>query len=176
MYERGQLDLDTPLVMYLPEPYARNDLRVEQITARMALSHTIGFPNRPSREGKLAICFDPVERFSYSEEGYIYLQRVVEHLAEMPLDEYMQQKIFAPLAMTANSYIWMDAYNETAAFGYDKEGKRVRKWKPVEPLASASLHTSVLDFSRFFCTLLACARGKSAWLKPESVDQMLSPR
>src|SRR5215213_5601289 len=43
--DAGKLDLDTPLVKYLPGAYVENDERLNQITARVVLSHRTGFPN-----------------------------------------------------------------------------------------------------------------------------------
>src|SRR5881628_2566443 len=38
--DSGQVELDAPLVRYLPGDYVENDPRVRRITARMVLSHT----------------------------------------------------------------------------------------------------------------------------------------
>ena len=46
LIDNGKLDLDTPLVKYLPGRYdVGDDPRLDQITARHVLSHTTGFPN-----------------------------------------------------------------------------------------------------------------------------------
>ena len=45
LVEQGKLDLDRPLVEYLEEPYLADEPLHKKITARMALSHTTGFPN-----------------------------------------------------------------------------------------------------------------------------------
>src|SRR5271167_1564548 len=76
LVEQGKLGLDVPLTTYLPKPYIAGDERLAKITARIVLSHRTGFPNWPG------------ERFSYSGEGYIYLQRVVEKITGKPLNEY----------------------------------------------------------------------------------------
>jgi HEAT repeat protein len=80
--DEGRLDLDRPLVEYGSELLVPNQADRRRITARMALSHTAGFPNwRPGgeeREGPLPLLFEPGTRFGYSGEGVFYLQRVVE--------------------------------------------------------------------------------------------------
>ena len=88
--ETGRLALDRPLSLHLPNPYVPNDPRVQKMTMRQALAHTSGFPNwRPDcwdsegwdpEGGLLQTYFEPGERFSYSGEGYMYVQHVVEHV------------------------------------------------------------------------------------------------
>ena len=79
LVELAVLELDTPLSGYLPDEYGADDSQLDQITARHVLSHTTGWPNwRPDgqplrRESPLG------ERFTYSGEGYVYLQHVAEH-------------------------------------------------------------------------------------------------
>src|ERR1700722_7307666 len=84
-------DLDNPLPSYGPDPVfpdkygpykdLADDLRWEKITPRMCLTHSTGFSNfwfiEPDQ--KLHIHFDPGTRFSYSGEGFILLQFVIEH-------------------------------------------------------------------------------------------------
>ncbi|NIV95701.1 serine hydrolase, partial [candidate division KSB1 bacterium] len=97
MVERGDLLLDTPLSHYLPD-YV-DDERIDQITARIVLSHTTGFPNWRPRDGDLEIHFMPGSKFSYSGEGYVYLQKVIEHITGLTLNEFMKQNVFEPLGM-----------------------------------------------------------------------------
>jgi CubicO group peptidase (beta-lactamase class C family) len=105
LVEQGKLGLDVPLTKYLPKPFVAGDQRLAKITARIVLSHRTGFPNWPADDGSVSIYFTPGERFSYSGEGYIYLQRVVEKITGKPLNEYMTQNVFTPLGMSSSSYV-----------------------------------------------------------------------
>jgi len=171
MVESETLDLDTPLNKYLPAPYIENDDRLNQITARRVLSHTTGFPNwRPS--GKpLQIYFSPGERFSYSGEGFVYLQKVVEHLSGEPLEDFMQKMVFEPLGMTDSSYLWQPKYDSLKAYAHDSAGKLAGRSKPVEANAAASLHTTAFDYAKFVAAIL---RRKG--IKEASVREMLLPQ
>jgi CubicO group peptidase (beta-lactamase class C family) len=121
LVEQGKLGLDVPLTTYLPKPYV-DDARLEKITARIVLSHRTGFPNW--RDGdSLPIYFTPGERFSYSGEGYVYLQRVVEKITAKPLNEYMKEAVFVPLGMTSSSYVWRAEFDALTATGHDDDGK-----------------------------------------------------
>jgi CubicO group peptidase (beta-lactamase class C family) len=84
-----------------------------RLQARIVLSHRTGFPNW--RDGdSLTIYFTPGERFSYSGEGYVYLQRAVEHITGKPLSEYMSEAVFTPLGMSS-SYVWRPAFDALTA-------------------------------------------------------------
>ena len=74
------MNLDTPLTQYTSERFLEGDSRLDLITARHVLSHTSGFPNFRSNKKPLKIHFTPGEKWSYSGEGYSYLQSVVTHL------------------------------------------------------------------------------------------------
>src|SRR5215471_12239255 len=110
LVDAGKLDLDTPLTRYLPGAYVENDDRLNLITARIVLSHRTGFPNWRPQGQPLKIHFRPGEKFSYSGEGVVYLQKVVEHITGEPFDAFMKRTVFDPLQMTASSYVWQDKY------------------------------------------------------------------
>jgi CubicO group peptidase (beta-lactamase class C family) len=163
--DRGVLALDTPLVTYLSYPRFADD-RTARITARMVLSHSTGLPNWGG--DKLKLAFNPGEHFSYSGEGYFYLQKVVEKLTGLPLAELARREVFVPLGMSRTSYVWL---GEPAAAGVDDYGD-VQTIDPKQDAnAAASLLTTAGDYSRF---LLAVVTGQG--LKPESAAAMLTPQ
>ena len=153
LVDQGKLDLDTPLSSYLPKPYVPDE-RVGKITARLVLSHRTGFPNWRGDDGSLPIYFSPGERFSYSGEGYIYLQRVVELITGKPLDVYMQEVVFKPLGMTNSSYVWRPSFDSLTATGYDSKGRPDKLWKPKEAGAASTLNTTAKDYALFVDAVL----------------------
>src|SRR5579863_2486785 len=138
LVDQGKLGLDVPLTTYLPKPYIEGDDRLQKITARIVLSHRTGFPNWRNND-PLRIYFKPGERFSYSGEGMVYLQKVVEQVTGKPLNDYMQEAVFVPLGMTSSSYVWRKDFDDTAASGHDAEGAPVDLLKPKEANSAASL-------------------------------------
>lgn len=170
----GLLDLDVPLSGYLAEPYIPDDPRLHQITARHVLSHTPGFPNWRPKDQRLRIHFAAGERFAYSGEGYVYLQRVVEHLSGQPLDSWMRSRLLDPLGMRQSSYVWVSEYETLAARGHDEHGKPRELHRMQEPNAAYSLYTTPSEFARFMGALLEPPDGP-AFLTADQVSQMLTP-
>jgi CubicO group peptidase (beta-lactamase class C family) len=149
LVEQRKLGLDVPLTTYLPKPYIRGDDRLNKITARIVLSHRTGFPNWRGDGKPLTIHFTPGERFSYSGEGYIYLQRAVEQITGKALNDYMTDAVFAPLGMTSSGYVWRPDFDERTATGHDGEGKPVALWKPKEAGTASTLNTTAKDYALF---------------------------
>jgi len=149
LVDQGKLDLDVPLSKYLPKPYIEGDARLDKITARYVLSHRTGFPNWRGDGNPLTIHFTPGERFSYSGEGFVYLQKVVEQVTGKSLNEYMTEAVFQPLGMTSSRYVWRADYDARTATGHDAAGQPREKNKPNEANASSSLHTTAGDYARF---------------------------
>jgi CubicO group peptidase (beta-lactamase class C family) len=171
LVEQGKLGLDIPLTTYLPKPYIAGDERLVKVTARIVLSHRTGFPNWRGDDGLLPISFTPGERFSYSGEGYIYLQRVVEQITGKPLNEYMTEAVFTPLGMTSSSYVWRPDFDALTATGHDSDGKPVELWKPKEAGAASTLNTTAKDYALFVEAVL---NGKG--LKPATLHEMETPQ
>ena len=166
---RGLMTLDAPLSRYMPHPYVHDEPRLDQINARLVLSHSSGLQHWIRAEGEEpAIQFDPGSKFSYSSLGYLYLQQAVEQITGESLADTIQREVLAPLRMRHSSMVWREDYDIDAANGYDEDGKRVEKWKPVQAVAPASLHTTALDYARFMIEMLQ---------SPEAdVSQMLQPQ
>ena len=171
LVEQGKLGLDVPLTTYLAKAYVAGDERLGKITARIVLSHRTGFPNW--RDGdSLPIYFTPGERFSYSGEGYIYLQRVVEQITGKPLNEYMTEAVFKPLGMTSSSYVWKSEFDALTATGHDGDGKPEKKWKPDEAGAASTLNTTAKDYALFVAAVLNGVGLKAAMLREMETPQV----
>lgn len=171
LVDAGKLELDTPLSKYLPKPYIEGDTRLDQITARYVLSHRTGFPNWRRDGNALTIHFTPGERFSYSGEGFVYLQKVVEQITGKPLNDYMTEAVFVPLSMTSSSYVWRPDFDARTATPHDGAGQSGEKFKPKEANAAASLHTTAGDYASFVEAVL-----NGTGLKPKTLREMETPQ
>ncbi|MGH9630530.1 MAG: serine hydrolase domain-containing protein, partial [Bryobacteraceae bacterium] len=143
--ERGVLNLDTPLTTYTPDRFVKDDSMLDLITARHVLSHTTGFPNWRSQRDPLRINFTPGEKWSYSGEGYYYLQSIMTRLTghtdpatcaayeqgyrvcATDFNEYMSANLLLPFAMTSSGYLWTGTFEERMARPHDKNGTPLKK-------------------------------------------------
>ncbi|MDX2072019.1 MAG: serine hydrolase [Haliscomenobacter sp.] len=169
LVDEGKFNLDKPLWEYFPYPDAAHDERYKRITARMVLSHTTGFPNW--RNGQLNLLFDPPKRFSYSGEGFVYLQRVIEHLTQQSTDVLAQEKVFKPLAMSRSSFVWQKTFEDNFSYRHNRFGLPTGISKFDQANTAYSLQTSAADYGKFLVALL---NGKG--LKPASVKQLFAPQ
>lgn len=156
LVDRGVLDLDRPLHDILPHPDVADDPRRERITARMVLSHTPGFPNWRGDE-PLTIDFEPGSRFSYSGEGFVYLQEVVERLTSELIEAFLRREVLEPLGMDRSSYVWRDVFDDDVAVPHDERGKPMELRRRTDANVAFSLVTTAPDYARF---LIALARGE----------------
>src|SRR5262249_53370188 len=131
--ENGVLDLDTPLTRYTRNRFVEGDSRLDLITARHLLSHSSGIaPDWRSSGEPLRIAFTPGEKWSYSGEGYYYLQSVISELVghtdrnqcdkyeaglqvcATDFGEYMESRVIRPLNMSWSGYVWRDQFAKRA--------------------------------------------------------------
>lgn len=163
LVDQGLFALDTPLFEYLPYADIAHDERAEQITARMVLSHSSGFPNWRG-DDPLSIGFDPGTRFQYSGEGFVYLAQVMEHLTGETLQDLVQRLVFEPLSMWNSSLVWEDRFKEDFALGHHEDGRIYDNERAETPNAAASLHTSAVDYATFLAAVLDGERlAKQTW-------------
>ena len=123
LVREGVFDLDRPLSEYLELPNPA-DARARTITARHALSHTAGWRNwRFARDHTLTADFDPGARFSYSGEGYYFLQRAVERVTGRGLLRLARERIFGPLGMTRTGFMWSPELDGNVARPHSNRGQ-----------------------------------------------------
>ncbi len=169
LVDQGKLGLDVPLSAYLPKPYIIDD-RLAKITARIVLSHRTGFRNWRG-DDSLKIYFTPGERFSYSGEGYVYLQTVVEQITGKPLNDVMTDLVFTPLGMTSSSYVWRTVFDALTATGHDPDAHPVDLWKPDHAGSASTLNTTAHDYELFLAAVL-----NGTGLKPSTLREMETPQ
>jgi len=179
--ERGVLDLDTPLTHYTSKRFLEGDPRLDLITARHVLTHTTGFPNWRSAPEPLAITFTPGTRWSYSGEGFSYLQSVISELTRQPIEEYMRANIFEPFGMRSSGYVWNETYARNMARPHDQNGMPIenKKSTPADVARYASagaLLTTPTDYAKFMLELINPTGPDQFRLKRSTLAQMVRPQ
>jgi CubicO group peptidase (beta-lactamase class C family) len=201
--ERGVMDLDTPLTKYTVRRYLEGNPQLDLITARHVLSHTGGFQNFRTRAEPLSIHFTPGAQWSYSGEGYSYLQSVVGQLVggrinpndcgrfeaglevcamEPSIDAYMKTNILVPFGMTSSGYFWNDTIERHMARGHLPDGKRSEmRRKPSGPAVArygmvGGLCTTPTDYAKFLIELIDPKPSDAFRLSEKSRAEMLRPQ
>jgi len=177
LVEEGRFDLDRPLDSYLPEPYLPDQPLAKQITARMVMLHRTGLPNWREggwrKGGPLPLLHEPDTRFTYSGEGYLYLQTAIAHLTGQSINAWMEESLLEPLDMTDSSYVWRESFEDNFAGGHDNEGnfKQARRFYE-QGNAAFSLYTTPTDYALFLMEIMKPDRSARHSLKAETIEKM----
>jgi CubicO group peptidase (beta-lactamase class C family) len=153
--ERGIIDLDRPLYLYLPYKDIESDERYKLITARHVLTHRTGFPNWRwmNEDGKLNIRFTPGTQYNYSGEGFEYLKLVVEKITGKKVEQVLQEEVIEPVGLYHTFFSRNDSLKRMAANGhYDL--LPIHDELPESPGMAYSMHTEARIFTKFMLYLL----------------------
>lgn len=104
---------------------------------------------------------EPGQYMSYSNEGYAVLCYIVDAAGEIPLEEFLDKRVFEPIGMT-RSTLDLDAShakkiasdgNITALFEKDENGKIIgdENWSVLPPFrACACVKSTAHDMARYY--------------------------
>ena len=181
----GQIKLNDPVAKYIPD-FAQNGK--EDVTIRMLLTHYSGLPadidlKQPwngveegyARANASKLVNPPGSTFLYSDVGFVVLGELVQKVSGMALDQYAQQWVFGPLAMTSTRFnpppTWVPRIAPTQR---DEHTGQTLRGTVHDPTArqmggvagDAGLFSNVDDVAKF-------AQAHSQWRRadPESADR-----
>jgi CubicO group peptidase (beta-lactamase class C family) len=173
LVEDGKIELDKPINTYLtdaPETW-------QAITVRQILNHTAGLGDydadfdylQPKTEEEMLntiyqseLMFEPDSHFSYSNFGYITLGILVSKVSGQSFGDFMTERIFAPLDMTATMLITERDIVMNRAQGYQLEVSEdnqpsVKNQSWVNPslnvLGDGAFYSTVLDMAKWDAAL-----------------------
>ncbi len=183
LVERGEFELDVPIVRQLKQPLtsypeyketASNLVKERDwplITPRMALNHTSGLNNLAvfAPDKKIRLLFKPGARYSYSGEALNLLQMLIEEQKGRPIDELMQESIFAPLQMTRTGMRFRPEFESNIADRFDDKGAFHAKTRR-NPRAAGSMTSTAEDLARFATGLF-----ENKLLEPATKEKLLAP-
>jgi putative CocE/NonD family hydrolase len=170
LVDAGLLNLDRPLREYITIPELA-DGRASRLTGRMVLSHTTGLQNERIGQEPLALAFEPGERFRYSGEGFVLLQRALESITGESLDALSRRLVFDPLGMTRSGFTWRANFADNAASGHGDFKSPRTPSRPIVARAPSSLQTTAHDYALFVRAIL-----HRNGLQDQTFHQMTTPQ
>ena len=171
LVEKGKVDLDAPVVKYLPY-FRMADERYRTITVRQMVTHTSGMPDVEDYEwGKpqydegaleryvrslanLKLEFAPGERFQYSNMAFEILGDVIARTSGESFDDYVQHHILTPLGMKDSTLLVKQADPKLLAWGHELDDmgnpfpSKVYPYNRIHS-PSSNLHSNVPDMARW---------------------------
>ena len=187
LYDEGVIDLDTPIMNYYDNKRfapGEDSEYAKLLTPRMVLAHRTGLPNwaaspsseewptseikfkkRPYQPG------DSLPYFTYSGEGYAYLQHILEHLTGKSLNELATKYIFGPLKMENTWYGWREDFETKVTVGHQSDGTPAAIVRYPRANCGYTLMTCAHDYIKFLEKL------SIGWgLKDETFKEMTTPQ
>lgn len=188
--DEGKLTLDDTITRWLPD----FDMRGHTVTLRHLLSHTSGigdFTEAPEfgalisnvrwpRDSAYVLLkrqpalFAPGEMQLYNNSGFWLLGLVIERASGMTYEQYVEQRIFAPLGMSRSMYCNSMENVPRRAHGYfvAPGGVVMRAWTVSHtwPFAAGSICSSLGDM----VTWLQALHGGRV-LSPASYAELIAP-
>jgi CubicO group peptidase (beta-lactamase class C family) len=183
LVEDGKLALDDSVRNYLadaPESW-------QPITVRHLLSHTSGLRGMPQDFDfrrdytedelratlyKLKLAHKPGYAWAYSNPGYVALGMLIHKVSGKFYGDFLQERIFRPLGMTAAGIIDEAGIVPNRAAGYRLVDGTLKNQQWVSPTmnstADGSLYFNVVDLARWDAALagdklLSAASKKEMW-------------
>lgn len=138
LVEEGLLDLDRPLVKYMPRPsfLAPDDPDLDKVTVRDVMRHSTGLPNWSATPdagtGQVPparTAYPPGKRVDYSGTGMFWLQLVVESVSGLALGTLMRTRLFDHARTNAANYGWSEEIARACAYSHRVEfDPKVETW------------------------------------------------
>jgi CubicO group peptidase (beta-lactamase class C family) len=188
LQESGKLSVEDDITRYLPD-YPTHG---QKITIHHLLTHTSGIPNFtalpewwPRRREDLTVQqiidlvkdkplnFNPGEKLSYSNSGYILLGAIIEKASEKSYEDFIEQEIFAPLGMKRSRYNHQNEMVPGRVAGYElgEDGYQVAEFiSRTQGYAAGGLMSTVDDMA-----LWAEALTSEKLLRRSSLERMTTP-
>ena len=170
LVEQRKIDLDAPLVKYLPY-FRLADDRYRSITIRQMLNHTSGIPEEvrgtwehPEYDDgaleryvrsltNLSMTGAPGEKFAYSSMAFDILGDVIAKVSGQTFEDYVRQNIFKPLGMNDSTLLLREANPALLTSPHVKARDEIvvsRAFPYNRTQApSSTLYSNIEDMSRF---------------------------
>ncbi len=198
LQEQGKLDVDKPIIDVLPY-FVLVDARYKDITARQLASHISGMPDFDSDPwhdpdydevalerfvrhfvSHKYLTHNPNTTYQYSNTGYEILGDVISKVADMPFEDYVQEKILMPLGMV-DSTLLIEAADMTKLNSLHNAPYKIKKIADVYPYnrmhgPSSTLISNIDDMSKWLrANLNGGMLNGNRILKADTIKAMWQP-
>ena len=189
LVDRGLVDLDTPLVHYVPA-FRMADGRYTEITLRMLLSHSSGLPGTDYRNASTFVPLaghveqilasllaqrlkhDPGEMAVYCNDGFSLIELVVAAVTGLSYTDFVTRAILTPLEMTHSRF----GHEPLPSGGFATTLNAQGEPNPQEYMnnhATGGLYTTPRDLGRLAMLLLNGGRlGQVRLLSPAAMAEL----
>lgn len=162
LYEQGKLELDDDITKFI-EDYPTHG---HHISIHHLLTHTSGIKSYTSINDWSSIWrkdlspteiidffknepmdFSPGEQWRYNNSAYIILGYIIEKASGKTYEQFLEEDIFAPLAMNSSSYGCQFEIIKNRAYGYQMTDKYINAEyvSLTQPYAAGSIMSTVKD-------------------------------
>ncbi|MGQ7848727.1 serine hydrolase domain-containing protein [Granulosicoccus sp. 3-233] len=203
MAQNGMIDLDEDINNELVSwTVAENEqTKEEKVNLRRLLSHTAGttvhgfsgyrqdevIPSlheilngqAPANSPAVVVDTTPGSQFSYSGGGYVIAQQAMIDVTQQPFEDWVNEAVFEPLAMTSSSFnqILSEERTGRASAGHDTEGQNIPGNYNLYPeMSAAGLWTTPQDLAKLLIELqLSLLNQSNIVLAGDVVEEMITP-
>jgi CubicO group peptidase (beta-lactamase class C family)/D-alanyl-D-alanine dipeptidase len=196
LVERGGLNLDAPVISYLPDFHPKNPFGTP-ITLRQLMSHRSGLLREPkvgnyfeTSQPTLAatvrslndteLVFAPNTHTKYSNAAIAVVGYLLEARSHEPFAQYLKSSVLDPMGLPYSSFEPNPAIvtNLAKAEMWTYDGLKFEA--PTFQLGMApagSMYSTVNDLGHFVSVLLALGKAENgAVIRPATLEQMWSPQ
>jgi CubicO group peptidase (beta-lactamase class C family) len=185
--DKGKLSLADPITKYIPDYAIKEPITIEQL-----LNHTSGIKSYTNVDSfwaqmrtelaprqiiklteKDTLEFKPGTKWNYNNTGYVILGYIIEKVAGVGYETYVQQNLFAPTGMKNSYYGNESKIIKNRAKGYKKNENEFQNSDYISmtlPYAAGSLVSTVEDLWKWNKALYSYKLVKKEW-----VDKAITP-
>ena len=196
--ERGDIDINEPLMTYLPEFKIKSRFQeIKPVTIRSILTHHSGLPSDRYSDavylyqppegyfkefyklaGQMSEAYmtrPPDKAFGYSNIGYSLLGTMVSRVSGQDFVKYVDEAILEPIGMKHSSFVVTEEIEPYISKGYSRGREKTPYY--IRDIPAGAFLSSANDLSMFMKMIFADGKaGNTQILKPETLNKMLEPQ
>jgi CubicO group peptidase (beta-lactamase class C family) len=195
LYEKGKIDIDKPLITYLPYFKLKDD-RYKNITIKQMLNHTSGMPvvndygwdRAISDEGAAerytrslvdsTLISTPGTEYHYSNIAFDIMADLIAKVSGISFEQYVKENILKPLEMNESSFYYPEVNKSLRTSPHVGNPPKVSLIYPYNRMhaPSSTLNTNVLEMSHWTIANMNGGKYKAIQiLSPAMHSLMMTP-